>query len=79
MECTLEGWWSRRRWNGLCGDFKSELVVAFEVKDGEDRWFRTGSFVSISLFKTGRIELLKVKEWWWCFRKEGFSLVALFL
>ena len=25
------------RSNGFCGDFQRELVVAFEVKDGEDR------------------------------------------
>jgi predicted Zn-dependent protease len=25
------------RGNGFCGDFQSELLVTFEVKDGEDR------------------------------------------
>ena len=45
---------------------------------------KTGSsapvaFVSIGLFKTGRIELSKVKECHWCFREEGLSLVALLL
>jgi hypothetical protein len=55
------------------------LMVAFEVENGKHREFRTGSIVSISLFKTGRIELLNVKVWYRCSREEGLSLVALLL
>jgi hypothetical protein len=31
----------------------SELVLVFEVEDGEDRQFRTASFISIGLLKPG--------------------------
>ena len=39
----------------------------------------TTSFVSIGLLKTVRIELLKLKKCFRCLRKQGFSLLALFL
>jgi len=40
---------------------------------------RAASFVSIGLLKTVRIELWKMKMRFWCFRKQGFSPLALFL
>ena len=58
---------------------QASLVVTFEVEDSEDRQFRTGRFVSIGLVQTVWIELLKVKERTWCFRKEGFPFLAFFL
>jgi hypothetical protein len=48
-------------------------VVAFEVEDRENRKFRTGSFVSIGLLKAAWTELLQVKQYCWCFRKQGFT------
>jgi hypothetical protein len=55
------------------------LVIAFEVEDRENRKFRTGSFVSIGLLKPVWAERLQVKQRRGCFRKQGFTLLALFL
>ena len=60
-------------------DFESQLVAAFEVEDSEDRQLCTADSVSIGLLKTVRIELLEMKKRFWCFRKQGFSMLALFL
>jgi hypothetical protein len=54
-------------------------VAACEVENSEDRKFCAASFVSICLLKTVRIELFKMKKRFWSFRKQGFSLLALFL
>ncbi len=64
--------------NGFCRDFERASVVAFKVEYGKKRQVRTGSFVSIGLFKAARIELLEMKEFFWRFRTQNFALFTFF-
>jgi hypothetical protein len=63
--------------NGSHGDFRSQPMATFEVEHRENGQFCAGALVSIGLKKTMWIELLKAKDCFWCFRKDGFPLFRL--